>query len=189
VRAGGGGRAVYVVVEKILEGEERMPASWGVDGTTGYEFLAGVNGLFVTRENARAFSGIYARFSGASSDFPELVYHAKKLIMTASMSSEINMLSHRLNRISEANRPTRGFALTSLSRARVEYLACLRIYGTYIESGDPADVEPRDREYIELTIAAARRRGQSLSPSIFDFLQDILMLRTPDEISPAQRLE
>ena len=182
-------KPLYVVAEKILEGPERMPTSWAVDGTTGYEFLAAVNGLFVDHENGRAFSGLYARFSGAARDFEELVYEAKKLIMTASMSSEINMLSHRLNRISEMDRRTRDFTLNSLSRALVEYVACMPIYRTYIESPDPAEVEPRDREYIEATIARARRRAQNLSPSLFEFLRDILVLRPIAGISPAQRLD
>lgn len=180
-------KPLYVVVEKILEGPERMPVSWLVDGTTGYEFLASVNGLFVARENARAFSGIYARFSGAPRDFDELVYEAKKLIMSMSMSSEINMLSHRLNRISETDRRTRDFTLNSLSQALVEFIACMPVYRTYIESADAADIEPRDLEYIGATIGRARRRANSLSPSIFAFLRDILTLRAPDGISPEQK--
>ncbi|HYG69838.1 MAG TPA: alpha-amylase family glycosyl hydrolase, partial [Anaeromyxobacteraceae bacterium] len=41
---------MYVVVEKVLVASETMPDGWAVDGTTGYEFLAAVNGLFVERE-------------------------------------------------------------------------------------------------------------------------------------------
>ncbi|MDA1096532.1 MAG: malto-oligosyltrehalose synthase, partial [Chloroflexi bacterium] len=38
----------YVAVEKILEGDESLPLDWPVMGTTGYEFLAWVNGLQVS---------------------------------------------------------------------------------------------------------------------------------------------
>ena len=59
-------RPLYVVVEKMLVGQERMPEGWDVDGTTGYEFLAALNGLFVDPGAERAFDALYARFAGAA---------------------------------------------------------------------------------------------------------------------------
>jgi hypothetical protein len=52
----------YIVVEKILGAGESLPADWPVCGTTGYEFAAMVNGLFVDPRNERAFDTIYSRF-------------------------------------------------------------------------------------------------------------------------------
>src|SRR5262249_61627812 len=52
----------YVVVEKILGPGEALPAAWPVAGTTGYEFAAIVNGLFVDRRNEKAVDDIYRRF-------------------------------------------------------------------------------------------------------------------------------
>ena len=40
-------RPLYVVAEKILSGEEPLPTRWAVHGTTGYNFLNDLNGLFV----------------------------------------------------------------------------------------------------------------------------------------------
>jgi (1->4)-alpha-D-glucan 1-alpha-D-glucosylmutase len=167
-------RPLYVVVEKILEGSERMPVAWCVDGTTGYDVLNAVGGLFVDRQNVRAWNAVFWRFIGARPDFGELVYDAKKLIMATSMASEINMLAHRLNRLSETNRRTRDFTLNALNEALIEYIACLPIYRTYI---DGHDIDPRDREYVEQTVGRARRRARALAPSIFAFLRDTLLLR------------
>src|SRR4029079_17126421 len=47
-----GSRPLYVVAEKILSGRERLPGSWAIYGTTGYNFLNQVNGLFVDPANA-----------------------------------------------------------------------------------------------------------------------------------------
>ena len=47
-----GGKAPYVVIEKILTGNERLPDEWPVCGTTGYDFANLVNGLFVDATNA-----------------------------------------------------------------------------------------------------------------------------------------
>jgi (1->4)-alpha-D-glucan 1-alpha-D-glucosylmutase len=170
-------RPFYVVVEKILEGRERMPASWCVDGTTGYDFLGCVNGLYVDGAARLAFDDLYARFTGAPHDFRRLVYEKKKMLMASSMASELNVLAHRLNRISEGDRRTRDFTLAALGGALEEYVANLPIYRTYVEGSEPADVDERDRQYIETTLARAQRRSLNLNPSLFRFLRDILLLR------------
>ena len=58
------GRPLYIVAEKILGEGERLPPEWAVSGTTGYEFLNLVNGLFVDGRNERAFDNIYGQFTG-----------------------------------------------------------------------------------------------------------------------------
>jgi (1->4)-alpha-D-glucan 1-alpha-D-glucosylmutase len=181
------GCPLVVVVEKILGAGERMPDAWCVGGTTGYEFLAAASGVHVMREHARAFSAIYARFTGERFDLSDLVTACKRLIMSTSMASEINMLSHRLNRLSEADRKTRDFTLNSLAEALTELIAGLPIYRTYVAGTRAEDVDPRDRRYIEDTIALAKRRAPSLNASIFDFLRDVCLLRIPDNMTEAQR--
>ena len=60
-RAGPLGRPLYVVVEKILGADEPLVETWPVHGTSGYDFLNQVNGLFVDRTAGRAFSRLYQR--------------------------------------------------------------------------------------------------------------------------------
>lgn len=60
-----GGLGFFVVVEKILGWEEELPREWPVHGTTGYDFLNMVNGLFVHGEGMGALDEIYARLIGA----------------------------------------------------------------------------------------------------------------------------
>ena len=57
-------KALFVVVEKIQGGKERIPESWAVHGTTGYRFANAITGLFVGRALERDFNALYARFSG-----------------------------------------------------------------------------------------------------------------------------
>jgi (1->4)-alpha-D-glucan 1-alpha-D-glucosylmutase len=178
---------LYVVVEKVLVAGEKMPDGWEVDGTTGYEFLAAVNGLFVDREHERAFDVLYARLTGRREDFREVAVAKKRLVMSSSMASEVNVLAHRLNRISETNRRTRDFTLNELTRAIVEYVSLFPVYRTYVTRR--AEVDARDRAYVESTIARARRRSAMIDPSIFDFLRDVLLQRYPDTLDPAERAE
>jgi (1->4)-alpha-D-glucan 1-alpha-D-glucosylmutase len=180
-------RPLYVVVEKIVLAPERLPETWDVDGTTGYEFLALVNGLFVDRAAERTFDGIWARVSGARDDFREVVAEKKRVVMSSSMAGEVNMLAHRLNRISETNRRTRDFTLNELTRALVEFVSLFPVYRTYVSRR--GELDERDRSVVEQTIARARRRSPVTDPSIYDFLRDVLLQRYPEGLSDEEQEE
>src|SRR5438132_590114 len=150
-------RPLYVVAEKILGRTETLPASWAVAGTTGYDFLNSLNGIFVARENAEKLQKIYFRFIHGVIDFADLVYQKKKLILYTAMASEMNLLARQLNRISEGNRWTRDFTLYALRSALIEVIACFPVYRSYIE--EPGHVDERDRNYILQAVASARRRN------------------------------
>ncbi|MBN2579612.1 MAG: malto-oligosyltrehalose synthase [Pirellulales bacterium] len=165
---------LYVVAEKILCADENLPEDWAVAGTTGYDFLNELNGLFVAGESARDFDAIYARFLGRSFDFSELVRTAKKMIMLVSMAGEINALAHQLDRISERNRQYRDFTLGSLAFVIREMIACLNVYRSYVTG--PEGVAPHDRRFVEDATATAKRLNPRTAASIFDFVRDTLLL-------------
>ena len=72
---------LYVVAEKILAEGESLPQDWAMYGTTGYEFLNLLNGLFVDSGNRKAFDRIYSHFIGNQIHFGNLVNSTKKMIM------------------------------------------------------------------------------------------------------------
>src|SRR5271165_5709897 len=110
----GAGRSFYVVAEKILMRNESLRTSWPIEGTTGYDFLNLLNGLFVDRTKEKAFQQLYYRFTGRSEYFPELASDSKRLILQVAMSSELNVLARKLDHISEQHRWSRDFTLESL---------------------------------------------------------------------------
>lgn len=167
----------YIVGEKILTKGEKMPEDWPVSGTTGYSFMNSLNGIFVDTKNAKAFDAIYARFIRSKAQFQDIVYENKKLIMHASMSSELNTLSQYLNRISEKDMHTRDFTLYSLTSVIREVISCFPVYRTYINS---FSVNDNDRKYIELAVSKARRKNPAVSESVFVFLRNVLLLNFPE---------
>ncbi len=176
----------FVVVEKILGRDEDLPRDWPVSGTTGYEFAAMVNNLFVDRRNERALDDIYVRFIHERRErhsFADLAYHSKKRIMHETMSGDINSLGHQLNLFSERNRHFRDFTLYSLIATLKEVIACFPVYRTYVSADEP--VTSDDRRYITEAIRCARQRAPSIPPVIFDFIGHLLlkqtMARTPEE--------
>jgi (1->4)-alpha-D-glucan 1-alpha-D-glucosylmutase len=170
----------YIIGEKILTKGERIPEDWPISGTIGYAFLAPLNGIFVDIDNAKKFDEIYSRFIGLKVNYPDLLYEKKKLIMLTSMSSEVNALGHFLDRLSEKDRHTRDFTLNSLTTAIVETIACFPVYRTYVNS---FGVIERDQRYFEQAVARAKRKNPAVSATTFDFLQDVLLLKCPDDLS------
>ena len=181
-------RRFYLAAEKILVGDEQLRPGWAIEGTTGYGFLNLLNGLFVDASKARFFQRLYRKVTGWSQSYSDLIYESKRLVMQVSMSSELNVLSRRLDRISEQHRRSRDFTLESLRDALREVIACFPVYRTYIRT-DTQRPDEQDERYIRAAIKAAKRRNPATSGSVFDFIQDLLLLKDPDSIGEADRAE
>jgi (1->4)-alpha-D-glucan 1-alpha-D-glucosylmutase len=179
-------RPLYVVVEKILGMGETLP-DWPVQGTSGYDFLAKLNGLFVSARDERAMSDVYERFTRLRVPFREIAYRGKQLIVRVSMASELNVLAHRLNRFSERNRHYRDFTLNSLGQAMREIIACFPVYRSYVNEREP-EVSARDREYIERAVREAKRRNPNRPAAVYNFVRDLL-LKKADYIPERERDE
>jgi (1->4)-alpha-D-glucan 1-alpha-D-glucosylmutase len=174
---------LYLVVEKILGFDETLP-EWPVEGTTGYDFLVMLNGLFVDGRNERAMNGVYEGFSRLRVPFREIAYRGKQLILRVSMASELNVLAHHLNRFSERNRRYRDFTLNSLSQAMREIIACFPVYRSYVTERD--EVSDHDRTAIERAVREARRRNPNRPAPVYQFVRDLL-LKKADYIPESDR--
>ena len=177
---------LYVVVEKVLAAEETLPDHWLLSGTTGYEFLGAVGGLFVDPAGLADLTKIYSRFIEEHLDFREAGQQTKLLILHTAMASDLQLLAHRLNRISERHRRSRDFTLNTLRTALREILACFPVYRTYIREGH---VSERDRQVLCRAVAQAKRRNPATDAAVFDFIRDVLLLECPSDLDEAGRDE
>jgi (1->4)-alpha-D-glucan 1-alpha-D-glucosylmutase len=164
----------YLIVEKILTGNEHLRPDWPVDGTTGYEFANAVNGLFVDRNSVKKMERIYRAFTRSSLDLADLVYESKKLILKVSLASELNVLANLLGHIALSNRHTCDFTLNSLRSALAEIIASFPVYRTYVNNNEVSD---EDRSYVERALSAARRRSNTADLSVFDFIRHVLLVQ------------
>jgi len=179
------GRAIYLIVEKILIGDEQLPQNWPVHGTTGYDFANQVAGVLVDHNAEGAINKIVKRFIGHSLHFGHLVYAKKRLVMRISLANEVNVLGTMVDRLSEQNRWFRDYTLEALARAVRETIACFPVYRTYLEPGKPVSEE--DRAVIERAVAAAKRRNPAIEESVFNFLRDLLLFQFPENLDEEQR--
>jgi (1->4)-alpha-D-glucan 1-alpha-D-glucosylmutase len=176
----------YVVGEKILLKDEKLPEDWPIFSTVGYDFLNPLNGIFVDTVKGKAFANIYERFIRSKMGYQDLVYEKKRLIMIVAMSGEINRLAHHLNRLAEKNRHSRDFTLNGLRTTITEVIACFPVYRTYVTH---TGVHERDRRYVEQAASKAKRKNPALRESIFDFLKNVLLLKYPDDFGETDKLE
>jgi len=170
------GQPLYVVAEKILSPGESLNPDWPIAGTTGYGFLNMVSGLFVDPRHVQAMRRLYTRITGRQESFEEVAYQSRRTIMLTAMASELNVLAHALNRLSEHDRCSRDFTLNSCRTVLREVVACFPVYRTYVSNRGASDF---DRAVITTALADARRRNPLMEASIFDFLRDILLPPAP----------
>jgi len=174
----------YVVVEKILAENEPLPDDWPVAGTTGYDFLNRVNGLFVNGKNMRQLDRIYHHFSDLKTPFKDLVYEKKKQVMSNLLAVEMYSLGRDLSLLAEQDRYARELPRSFLAKALIETVACLPIYRTYIRGSQIGDFE---RECITGAIAEAEKRNPRLDRECFEFLRQALLLQSGPVVLTEQR--
>ncbi|MBW3555841.1 MAG: malto-oligosyltrehalose synthase [Actinobacteria bacterium] len=169
------GPDTFLVVEKILEGEERLPASWPVEGTSGYDFLAQVNDLLVDPAGEDAMSGTYQRFTGETAGFEELARAAKHEIMRSVLAADIERLTEQLAVVAERHRRYRDYTRSELRDALRETIAGFSRYRTYVRRGH----EPQEEDVwqVERAVRLAAQHRPSLDPDLLGFLADVLLLR------------
>ncbi|MGW0211925.1 malto-oligosyltrehalose synthase, partial [Streptomyces sp. NPDC003233] len=138
-----GGR--WTVVEKILADGERLPASWPVAGTTGYDALRQVDGLFTDQTGAYELLGRYRAFAAPQTDrggnWEATARRAAYKVLTHELATEADRLTRVATRLC-ASSPDLGLrdrAPWALRTAVEELLVRMRVYRPY-SSGDAAAV-------------------------------------------------
>jgi maltooligosyltrehalose synthase len=86
------GETSYIIVEKILQPEENMPAYWPVQGSTGYDFLAMLNNLFTNREAEYVLTAFYYDLTGNELPVEKQVQEKKAYILHHHMNGELDNL-------------------------------------------------------------------------------------------------
>jgi (1->4)-alpha-D-glucan 1-alpha-D-glucosylmutase len=176
---------LYLLVEKILSPEEDLPQSWQVQGTTGYDFMNYVNGIFCERKNERTFTKIYSSFIGAKINFGDLVREKKRLIIFENMAGDINNLAQELKGISSRDRNASDVTLYGLRRALTELLVSFQVYRTFISGSEYTE---RDREIVEQAIRTAVQHAPGLVQEL-NFIRNFLFLEFPQYLDDEGKAE
>ncbi|WP_300645570.1 malto-oligosyltrehalose synthase [Nocardioides sp.] len=142
----------YVLVEKILEPGEGLPASWATEGTTGYDALALVDRVLVDPAGEQPLTDLEARLRGGPVDFHAMVHDLKREVADGLLGSEVARIVRDLRR-----------DVPRLDRARgedavAELLACFPVYRSYLST-----TERDGEEHLDAALADARARRPDLA--------------------------
>ena len=165
----------YIVAEKILEpGEQLRP--WPLAGTTGYEMLNLIDGVFVDGDNAMSFDRIYRETTGFNQTYEEALLAAKRQVLLESFSSELESLVSDMKRIADANRLTRDYNVNAIRVALGDLVCVFPVYRTYIT---PRSLESEDRVLLTRVLRDAKAITALPDRSVHDFLGSVLLGTIP----------
>ncbi|PZO37556.1 MAG: malto-oligosyltrehalose synthase [Shackletoniella antarctica] len=175
----------YIVIEKILEAEETLPSSWPIEGTSGYEALVQLNGIFCQQDNQDALTRIYQQLTGETTPYDELVAAKKRLIADTNLVGDINNLARFLKRVCQQYRYGRDLTLYGLRTAIEEVLIAFPIYCTYANQGG---ISQRDLAYVQEAIEAARKRIPQLINEL-NLIERFLSLNFEGSLPEAEKAQ
>jgi (1->4)-alpha-D-glucan 1-alpha-D-glucosylmutase len=165
--------AAYLVVEKVLEYDEQLPEAFPVQGTTGYDFIAHVDGLFVDSENEQSMTSLYHAFTGESLTFAEVARTCKQEVMVSDLGPDFERLASLLVDICDRYRRQRDRTRRELKEAIREVAVGLSVYRTYTRPGLVGD---EDRRRVAAAVEEAGRRAPAIDPELLGFIGELLLI-------------
>jgi (1->4)-alpha-D-glucan 1-alpha-D-glucosylmutase len=168
----------WVVVEKILEADETLPVDWSCAGTTGYDALKLIDGLFLDPAGAEPLTAEYARFTRRAGDdpvalrFADVAVAAKHEVATGTLAAEVTRLARLLGSVCP------GVTEDEARAVLVEVLAAFPVYRAYVHAGEipSAAAGAAIRGAVE---SARRRLPRELRGVAGDLGQAVLGLYQP----------
>lgn len=149
----------YLVVEKILTADEKMPGRWPIQGTTGYEFAAHLDRLFTFAQNQERMDAVYEEFCQERTAMHEVVRQSKMDILHTHFSGDLDNLAYKLKSIKFFS----AESIDDLTTALAHMVINIAVYRTYrSDEGRPET----DRRLIKNAVAAAI----DLRPGLSDLL-------------------
>jgi (1->4)-alpha-D-glucan 1-alpha-D-glucosylmutase len=160
-----------IVVEKILEAGEQLREDWPVDGTTGYDFLNQLNGLFVDPDSEATLTGLYRDLTGVSADYDSVLAGKKRLVLDQLFAGDVAHLVDLFDACCATAEWSRG-AIESAIR---ETIVALPVYRTYARLDDEALTE-EDARLLTAACDSARAALPNVPPGVFEALRGLLRI-------------
>jgi len=142
------GTDTWIVAEKILTGDERLPADWPCAGTTGYDALGMIGGVFVDPAGEEPLTEAYTALTGGPAGFEPVELEARRYAATRMLVPEVDRLAGLLATILPDDDPE------ALRQVLVELLVAMPVYRTYVVPGE--EPSARDLEVVAQAAAGAR---------------------------------
>lgn len=175
------GKHAWLVVEKILGAGESLATDWGIDGTSGYDFMNEVSALQHDPSNAAALGQLWHDSTRRAADFADEEVPARREIIEVGFNAQLEAATNAAHRLARSDRTTRDVSAAAIRRGLIALLSHFPAYRTY---GDGAS--RIDRESSAKALAAAKHSVPESNHAVLDHLD--LWLRDPSVASRFQKL-
>jgi len=130
----------YIVVEKILAPHEQLSSDWGVDGTTGYEFMDQVAALLHDPNGMDQLTALWVQWTGKHDDFDAEIHRARRQLLSENLLSECNTLVRSLQQVARSEMVSHDCPWSAIKRVVIEILVHFPRYRTYADNMEnPSD--------------------------------------------------
>jgi (1->4)-alpha-D-glucan 1-alpha-D-glucosylmutase len=151
----------WITVEKILEPGEELPKTWPVAGSTGYDAMREVSGVFIDHDQEAELTALYQQLTGDTGTLADHIEAGKRLVLDTLLPAEVRRMAALVPDIADA------------SAALVEVAIAFEVYRSYLPEG-VADLDQA------LATAAVRRPEltatlDQLSPRLHDHGDDLAL--------------
>ncbi len=187
LRADAGQR--WIVVEKILARHERVPPSWPVDGTTGYDFSRLAGGLLINRDSEPALTQIYREFTEERRTFAEISSSSKAEVLRELFAAELESITRILMVLARSSAVGRDFGAHEIRECLVALAANLPVYRTYVRPGLAGQELAAATDPVRRAATAAGGTESGLDPQVLAFVRDVACGTWPgsDDLDVARR--
>ena len=111
----------WIVIEKILHPGEHLPASWPVEGTTGYDAMREVFGVLLDPAGERTFTALADRL-GVPTDYAAVEEDARRMVTDTILVAEVRRIAALLE----------GVETEAAQAAVAETMIAFGVYRSYL---------------------------------------------------------
>ncbi len=168
----------WIGLEKILAHRERLPTSWPVDGTTGYDAAAILTPFLIDPRHERELDALYQARSGDELTFAEHSRIAREEAADSLLGSDVARITNLLHRLLVDDPRHRDTSVEEARRAVVAVVSSLTRYRTYVrvqDDGSP-EVTASDRHIIRLAVTTAAANHPDVDAALLEFIEETLTL-------------
>jgi (1->4)-alpha-D-glucan 1-alpha-D-glucosylmutase len=166
----------WIVVEKILGSDEALPADWGVDGTTGYDFMDEVSALQHAEHGLDGLADLWRERSGRTAVFDRAEISARTETLQVAFAGQLSRLAQGFAALARQDLAHRDLTVEGFRRALVALIARLRVYRSY--ANGRRDGPPPGPAFDQALAAAAE---DPRAQATLDFIRGALVGQGPGD--------
>ncbi|MFP7697179.1 malto-oligosyltrehalose synthase [Trueperella sp. LYQ143] len=173
---------VWTVAEKILGTDEVLPSDWPCAGTTGYDALMRLQGLFTDPAGLSALTQSYVELSQSTETLTNMEIAAKRQIVETSLFAEVDRLATLLAEICHSDVRLRDHTYRAIHNVVTELVIHMDRYRAYVVPKERP--HPNEERVVR---SCAERAAQELEADHLETLEVVVDILLGNEIGSAGR--